>query len=626
MKHAPPFLARFRPSPESLINSGSLAKLIILAGILLLLPIAPVSAATITVGANCTFEQAWDSAFDDSAPTGSDCTAGSGADTIVLNADVVLTEQIFEGGGGTLTIDGKGHTISGDGTFALIGLWGAPTITFNDITFTGGAAENGNGGAFNPYGGAGTYTFNDCVFYNNRATIDSTGGNGGAIAAGSATTITINRCAFYNNRAQTGGAIYTTGTLTVNNSSFYNNRSVREGGAITVPHTDTSKPVNLRHVTMTNNRGGTNSGALQLSQANVAHVRNSILYGNTPRDCYVHSDQVAGFVGKLPNEQGNPSSFIGVSNCDFEQRNYGDQRNPQLAGPFNGFYIPRAGSPAIDFVACLAANVGGNIDQRGVTRPIGSQCDAGAIEHAGYTPPPPGGGGPGGSGGSGGGTGKIMTPAETCADLMKMAPAVEVSNAGGGTACQEVEPAGYGHPDLTAEKPGSVVDVWGEVTAGTQVCFQGTSGKIRYVDTSQMKRTITTLSSFVKGNMICATINGPGQVALVADGSAPGGSAPAAQEPEAQEAGQQQAAQPAPASQGLNGCMVKTQGTLNFRESPAGDRLEFTDPWGNANAGWLPAGVTLTAVERSGNWLKVDYYGTQGWISAAYVTTSGSCG
>ena len=345
--------------------------------------------ADFIVDENCSFKDAWTAAWTDTATGG--CPAGDGDDIIHLTGDVTLGETIFQGGDGmgTLTIEGNGYAFRGDGTYRFFGLWGAPTITFNNIAFTGAAEDGANGAAFNPYGGAGTYTFNDCVFHNNSVTYTTTAGNGGAISAGSDTTITINRCAFYNNRAETGGAIHTAGTLTISNSSFYNNQAVREGGAITATHTDISKPVTIRHVTMINNRGGTDSGALQLAQTNVAHVRNSILYGNTPRDCYIHGKtSPVGVVGKQPNEQGNPSSFIGVSNCDFELRNYGDQRNPQLAGPFNGYYIPRPGSPAIDFVDCLPANQGGNRDQRRRPRPLGENCDAGAIEDAGYVPPP----------------------------------------------------------------------------------------------------------------------------------------------------------------------------------------------------------------------------------------------
>ena len=345
--------------------------------------------ADFIVDENCSFKDAWTAAWTDTATGG--CPAGDGDDIIHLTGDVTLGETIFRGGDGmgTLTIEGNGYAFRGDGTYPFFGLSGAPTITFNNITFTGAAVDNNNGAAFNPYQGAGTYTFNDCVFHNNSVTLSGTGGNGGAISAGANTTITINRCAFYNNRAETGGAIHTAGTLTISNSSFYNNQAVREGGAITATHTDISKPVTIRHVTMINNRGGTDSGALQLAQTNVAHVRNSILYGNTPRDCYIHGKtSPVGVVGKQPNEQGNPSSFIGVSNCDFELRNYGDQRNPQLAGPFNGYFIPRPGSPVIDFVDCLPANQGGNRDQRGRPRPLGENCDAGAIEDAGYVPPP----------------------------------------------------------------------------------------------------------------------------------------------------------------------------------------------------------------------------------------------
>ena len=589
----------------------------ILIALVLLAAALPAHAATITVGANCTFKQAWDSAFDDSAPSGSTCTAGSGNDTIELNADVVLGETIWEGsaGSGTLTVNGNGYAIRGDGTYAFFGIWGGPTITFNNITFTGAAVDDNNGAAFNPYSGAGTYTFNDCVFHNNRATLVSTGGNGGAINAGSDTTITINRCAFYNNRADTGGAIATQGTITISNSSFYNNRSVREGGAITATQTDTSKRVTLRHVTMINNRGGTDSGALQLGQTNVAHVRNSILYGNTPRDCYIHGKtSPVGVVGKLPNEQGNPSSFIGVSNCDFELRNYGDQRNPQLAGPFNGFYIPRAGSPAINFSTCLASSIAGyNEDQRGNTRPIGSKCDAGAIEHAGYVPPPPSDDGGGSSGSSGDGDGDssqreaprgALAPTSTC---LLLGPEVVVNDATVGTACQVVEPSGYGHSDLMKAEamPSKVVDVWGWVTPDTEVCFQG-GGSIKFVDTMASSRTISTLPAVGKDGMVCAMIKGAGQVAHV-----PGPAPSQAQDPPPKAAPQPTAIP----SRSLSDCMVKANYLLNMRDAPAGAKI-----------GEVAWNATLTALERTPGWIKVDNMGEQGWIAAMYVEPKGNCG
>ena len=560
--------------------------------------------------------------------------------------------------------DSAGGTVSLGGGFTRpksgggIHVAGGASVTISNSRIygnTAGTADMGaNGGGIGVYASsssAATVNINSSSIYNNLAY-----GSGGGLYMNGRTTLNVSGSAFYGNEAKaSGGAggglmlkneLGSAATHTITNTSIFNNRAAGRGGGLSASMNfqGTTSAVTLRHVTISGNTSslaGTHQGGGLYATQTVVTLSNSIVFGNTADgsagNCIFSGlptpSQSAQLTPRLAhNIVGAGSTGSSAPHCTTN----GDPSDPQLVAPSvhgqGNFFIPRLGSPAIDTVPNASCLSSVTTDQRGQPRPFptGGNCDKGAIEHAGYVPPPPGGsggpGGPGGSGGSDGGTGKIMTPAETCADLMKMAPAVEVSNAAGGTACQEVEPAGYGHPDLTAEKPDSVVDVWGDVQAGTQVCFQGTSGKIRYVDTSNMKRTITTLSTFTKGNMICATISGPGQVALIQDGSAPGGQAPAAQEAEAPEPAQQQAQQQAPASQGLGGCMVKTQGTLNFRKSPAGERLEFTDPWGNANSGWLPGGVTLTALERSGNWLKVDYYGTQGWVSAAYVTTSGSCG
>ena len=72
--------------------------------------------------------------------------------------------------------------------------------------------------------------------------------------------------------------------------------------------------------------------------------------------------------------------------------------------------------------------------------------------------------------------------------------------------------------------------------------------------------------------------------------------------------------------------MVTTDAILNFRRSPGGPRVHFVDPWGAQIAGWLPRGVTLTALERTADWFRVDYHGTRGWVSAEWVTPHGVCG
>ncbi len=74
--------------------------------------------------------------------------------------------------------------------------------------------------------------------------------------------------------------------------------------------------------------------------------------------------------------------------------------------------------------------------------------------------------------------------------------------------------------------------------------------------------------------------------------------------------------------QSLTNCMVTTTEVLNFRKAPNGELISL--PYGLKNQ--LPAKVTLTALERTSDWVKVDWYGVQGWISAHYVTPKGNCG
>ena len=65
--------------------------------------------------------------------------------------------------------------------------------------------------------------------------------------------------------------------------------------------------------------------------------------------------------------------------------------------------------------------------------------------------------------------------------------------------------------------------------------------------------------------------------------------------------------EPAPAP--FSNCMAHLDYMLNFRESPGGEVMRV-----------LPYGVTLTVLQRSGDWVEVDYHGQRGWVSANHVT------
>ena len=61
-------------------------------------------------------------------------------------------------------------------------------------------------------------------------------------------------------------------------------------------------------------------------------------------------------------------------------------------------------------------------------------------------------------------------------------------------------------------------------------------------------------------------------------------------------------------------CAVTTTHALNFRATPNGERI-----------GLLPAGATVDALDRQGDWFMVDYTGRQGWIHGDYVHKAGDC-
>ena len=168
-----------------------------------------------------------------------------------------------------------------------------------------------------------------------------------------------------------------------------------------------------------------------------------------------------------------------------------------------------------------------------------------------------------------------------------------------GVQFQQVDAAGVGNAAAIAAGMLDAIDVWGFVEQGVTVCFpqnQAAAGLL-FLDATTSPRALTTLASFIQDGQICATIYKPGTVVLVSSG------APTPL-PEAT----------ASANTQLSNCMVTTTATLNFREGPGGGVI-----------GAVPYNATLTAIERTDDWIQVDLHGVKGWISADYVTTSGTC-
>ena len=323
------------------------------------------------------------------------CPAGTSHDIITIAEDITLTEPLPTITG-TITIEGGGHTISGDRKHRIFDVAGG-NLTINNLTLADGFTEE-RGGAINAHSSA-RVSVNNSIFLRNVALIE-----GGAIHTfWPLFKLTIDNTSFVDNRSEwSGGALHMGGgTVAITNSSFVNNSSSGSGGAVFVWEGDEISVENstfsgnrakrggafsaafgrfkitLTHVTMAENwafRGG-DGHALYINNATRVNLRNSIL--TSPRTgsiCY----------GRLTENVGN---LITDGSCG--SRESGDA----LLGKISGApaYHPFAHhplldhSPAVDAANerfCLAT------DQTGAPRPQGGGCDIGAIESTDALPAP----------------------------------------------------------------------------------------------------------------------------------------------------------------------------------------------------------------------------------------------
>jgi CSLREA domain-containing protein len=332
---------------------------------------------------------------------------------------------------------------SGQGKLAQGG-WGGVSAGPDGTGGTGGEAHGGDGGAGGTGAGiaaTGTLTLDRTTIDNNVAGDGSAGGhaNAGFIAGGDTGQISD---AFGGDGGAGGtGGLSASGATTVTNVTIALNKGGKggvgvgvgswpggagndvagDGGAGGAGGARVAAAATFRHATVSGNSGGdgaeggiatpgtsgqdgaTGAGAV----AGPASLRNSIVSAN-----------------RAPSCSGSPTN--GGGNISFPDNTCPGMHVDPLLGPLadNGgptrTFALTSGSPAIDLVpatgaGCLAT------DQRGVARPQGAKCDAGAYEAV----PAGGGGGTGGGGngdgdgdGSGGGDGGGETPGDTQAPVL----------------------------------------------------------------------------------------------------------------------------------------------------------------------------------------------------------------
>ena len=299
------------------------------------------------------------------------CPAGSGADTIVLDRDITLFEALPVITS-HITIEGNGHTISGDGKFRIFDVDGGK-LTVKDLTMTRGFLWAGRyGGAIRLQNG-GRALVEDSEFIRNQA---GTGGaifldwsanrnswvtvrnsrfieNGNSAIYSGGAPITVSDSSFVGNWGGSGGAIgmVNPSRLDVSNSSFIGNM----GSAIGM---ENGVRAILTHITIRGSGIHLPSASYLLSSK--IYLRNSVLTGNMLDLCDGLTENINNFISDescAPMLSGDP--MLEESSDD-----------SAWLSPLPGSPLIRAGHPSF----CTAS------DQAGNPRDAWGRCDIGAIE------------------------------------------------------------------------------------------------------------------------------------------------------------------------------------------------------------------------------------------------------
>jgi predicted outer membrane repeat protein len=305
------------------------------------------------------------------------CPAGTSHDIITLAEDITLTEPLPPITG-TITIEGGGHTISGDRQFRIFDVQGG-NLTINNLILTKGRGAEEEAGALNLRNG-GVVTVNNSTFLSNY------GSSAGAIyTMWPGPKLTINGASFIDNSSYHGGGALTMwgGAVSISGSSFVNNRNRATGGAVFVQEGDHISITNstfarnksrrggaiggghikitLTHLTMVDNLGSVGKAMYWYDGSTQVRLRNSIVVGKFSDLCH----------GRLFENVGN---IIEDGSCG--SRKGGDALLADKTG--SPAYFPLSHfSSAVDNADarfCPAT------DQNSAPRPQGDGCDIGAIE------------------------------------------------------------------------------------------------------------------------------------------------------------------------------------------------------------------------------------------------------
>jgi hypothetical protein len=266
----------------------------------------------------------------------------------------------------TTASDGGGAIWSGDGG------------TISDSTFTGNFAASGGGAIYHSTFSSSRLTISTSTFSSNSV---SNGYFGGAISNDSG-GLTINDSSIVSNSAGGAGGVYNGGGLTINRSLIDSNSSISGVGGVQNLFGGTT----ITNSTITRNHG--QFGALVGPSLNCF---NCTVVGNTssstaPVISVSFGNSIIASNGCQSAGASQGHNVSDGAGCGLTDPTDHTNVNPQLGplqdngGPTHTYDIAIT-SPALDAGDCSAGSI--TVDQRGVARPHGVACDAGAVEHKG---------------------------------------------------------------------------------------------------------------------------------------------------------------------------------------------------------------------------------------------------
>lgn len=344
----------------------------------------------------------------------------NGGTVAVTNSTLSQNSSLFGGGiqsgGGSLSVTNS--TFSGNFAYKGGGIGGG-NFSVTNSTLSGNGADTGGG----IYHTIGTLTVTNSILIDNDATNDgggisnsggtliltnsalsgnSAGEYGGGIFNQPHTTLVVTNSTLSGNSAHYGGGIYGNGSdLSVTNSTLYTNSATYYGGgiygAIYYDDSGSSMPVanstfyansaskgggiyvlgvnlTVTNSTLAGNRATTGGGIYNFGTGTLNYANTIIANSASGGDCSY--DGAIGMIGTNINNLVGDGSCSAVFSGDPKLGILGDNggNTPTMA------LLPN--SPAInagDDATCASSPVN-NLDQRGVTRPIGAHCDIGSFE------------------------------------------------------------------------------------------------------------------------------------------------------------------------------------------------------------------------------------------------------